>query len=1382
MTAKYVMALDCGGGTGRCMLLALEGGGAPVVSGRAFRHPVEPNTGGWGLNLDTAAIWRGLGEAAREVMDRTGAAPEQVVGIAATGMRHGAVLIDSSGLVLWGVANRDARAAGQAASLAAERGAQVHERTGHWPSPIALAARLLWLREHQPALLQQARAVLSVSDWVSFKLCDRVVAERSQASASALFGLVSGDWEQVLLSALGLPLQMFGRVVAAGQQAGELTKAAAAHLGLKAGIPVAVGGADTQCALLGSGAVWPGDVGVIAGTTLPLQQVTAEPIVDCDQRLWTGHHLLEGCWVLESNAGAGGQALQWLADLLFAGQPLAVPALLAEARGSVIGARGITSPLGAQLFNAGALGLPVSNLTLSHLPAELAASPRCHVARATLEGLAYAVRANLEQLVEVSGHDPAELRLAGGLSRSRMWGQLVADVCSRPVRYCGASPVAHEASLLGAAICAAVGGGHYEGLEQGVDALVAQSACFEPGQDAAARYAGLFDDWQTLRRQRSEANETAAQILLAAVGDSAEQGPEAGPASERFAPKILVTAPLDETALERLGELGEVSYAPYMQAQRLLTGEDLVEALEGVHVFVTEVDIVDAEALAELSELRAVMCCRASPVNVDVEACTAFGIPVIHAPGRNAIAVAELTLALLLVLSRKIVQADRFLHEAGGEAGDIARMGQAHERFEGFELRGKTIGLVGLGLAGQQVATVLGGLGVKLLACDPFVDEEQAALVGARLVSLDELLRCSDAVSLHAAVSAETRGLMGAAQLAQMKPGALLVNTARAALIDEDALLEALRSGRLAGAALDVFALEPPGADHPLLQLPQVVATPHVAGNTIDVARHQGAMAVEAVESLLAGNPPARLCNPATLEGFRWMGPRRVLSDEQITALANSAGPAVTDLEAEQAQDDRATDDDDELLLGALTTAQQVAEAAAAAAEQAATVAAHVAAATVPSEPSAPPSKRRRGLLAGLRDFVGWPSGDEAGAESVAPEDGAEAVVAAGTRPAQDERPQQQVAMQAIIESFLRRVVADEAIAAFSKNKKVTVRYQITDLPIGFHMCFVGHPVRCALGAPPHKPELTLKMKAQVFDDVMTERISGMKAAMSGQMAFSGNTMKAMSLQRIQKDLNRCYQAARDEVGDPGDLNALSSAEKKKVAIGTETAAAPIQAPAAAARPARSLVGDERDEMVTLVEELYGAGLLTSTGGNVSMRRASHPEQLWITPSAMPKGQLGPEMLVRVDLEGEPLDDDSPAPSSERLMHCTVFRDRPDVHAVIHSHAPKTIALGLAGLPFLPISTEAAFFGEIPRVEFRMPGTEELAEAVAAVIGNGAAVMLLNHGLLVAGSSLRRAVDLTHIVEETSMAILDCHAVGRAPPVLPDDVLEMLRELGELIA
>jgi len=100
----------------------------------------------------------------------------------------------------------------------------------------------------------------------------------------------------------------------------------------------------------------------------------------------------------------------------------------------------------------------------------------------------------------------------------------------------------------------------------------------------------------------------------------------------------------------------------------------------------------------------------------------------------------------------------------------------------------------------------------------------------------------------------------------------------------------------------------------------------------------------------------------------------------------------------------------------------------------------------------------------------------------------------------------------------------------------------------------------------------------------------------------------------------------------------------------------------------------------------------------------------------------------------------------------------------------------------LPISTEAAFFGEIPRVEFRMPGTEELAEAVAAVIGNGAAVMLLNHGLLVAGSSLRRAVDLTHIVEETSMAILDCHAVGRAPPVLPDDVLEMLRELGELIA
>jgi ribulose-5-phosphate 4-epimerase/fuculose-1-phosphate aldolase len=151
-------------------------------------------------------------------------------------------------------------------------------------------------------------------------------------------------------------------------------------------------------------------------------------------------------------------------------------------------------------------------------------------------------------------------------------------------------------------------------------------------------------------------------------------------------------------------------------------------------------------------------------------------------------------------------------------------------------------------------------------------------------------------------------------------------------------------------------------------------------------------------------------------------------------------------------------------------------------------------------------------------------------------------------------------------------------------------------------------------------------------------------------------------------------------------------------------------------------------------------------------------------------------------MDGEGLDEGGYAPSSERLMHTAIYRARPEVQAVVHSHGPKAFALGLAGLPFLPVSTEAAFLGDLPRVPFTMPGTDELAEAVVAALGSAHAALLVNHGLIVAATSLRRAVDMTAVVEETAGALLDCHAAGKTPPVLPDDVVQQLREVGEMMA
>ncbi|RLC65334.1 MAG: class II aldolase/adducin family protein [Chloroflexi bacterium] len=206
-----------------------------------------------------------------------------------------------------------------------------------------------------------------------------------------------------------------------------------------------------------------------------------------------------------------------------------------------------------------------------------------------------------------------------------------------------------------------------------------------------------------------------------------------------------------------------------------------------------------------------------------------------------------------------------------------------------------------------------------------------------------------------------------------------------------------------------------------------------------------------------------------------------------------------------------------------------------------------------------------------------------------------------------------------------------------------------------------------------------------------------------------------------------------------------------------------------------------RGELVQVVNELYATGLITATGGNVSLRVPDR-EQILITPSQMFKGELRPEIIVCIDVDGKRVGREGPKPSMEWPMHCLIYRTRPDVKAVIHTHAPQTTILGLSGIPFLPVSTEAAFVGDLPRVPYYVPGTGELARAVAEALGDGSAVLMQNHGLLVAASSLRRAADLSEIIERTAEIILGCYAVNREPSLLPEDVVARLREMGKMMA
>ncbi|QNI05752.1 3-phosphoglycerate dehydrogenase [Mycobacterium kubicae] len=320
-------------------------------------------------------------------------------------------------------------------------------------------------------------------------------------------------------------------------------------------------------------------------------------------------------------------------------------------------------------------------------------------------------------------------------------------------------------------------------------------------------------------------------------------------------PRALVTAPLRGPGFAKLQQLADVVYDPWLDKSplRIYSAEQLAEriAAESANIVVVESDSVGGPVF-EL-DLTAVASTRGDPNNVDVAGATAAGIPVLNTPARNADAVAEMTIALLLAATRHLVVAD-----ADVRGGNIFRDGSLpYQRLRGWEIAGLTAGLVGLGAVGRATAWRLRGLGLRVVAHDPYQDDAQHTLA--------DLLAISDVVSLHAPVTEDTVGMIGAEQFAAMREGVVFLNTARAQLHDTDALVAALRAGKVAAAGLDHFVGEWLPTDHPLTAMPNVVLTPHIGGATWNTEARQAQMVADDLEALLSGTAPDHIVNPEVL-------------------------------------------------------------------------------------------------------------------------------------------------------------------------------------------------------------------------------------------------------------------------------------------------------------------------------------------------------------------------------------------------------------------------------------------------------------------------------------------------------------------------------------
>ena len=299
---------------------------------------------------------------------------------------------------------------------------------------------------------------------------------------------------------------------------------------------------------------------------------------------------------------------------------------------------------------------------------------------------------------------------------------------------------------------------------------------------------------------------------------------------------------LEQVDLQRLAPYGTISLHTTRAADRAELFERLrdAEAIINVRAYT----LLDDEAMSMAPQLRLISILGTGTDNVDLEAAKRRGIVVTNTPGTGAVSVAELTLGLLLAVVRAIPTSHTNLQ------------GGYWHHIEGQELDGKTLGILGLGAIGTRMVRLGQGLGMAVIAWSMHDDPERAARLGVELVSKNDLFRQADVVSVHLRNTPQARGFVGARELALMKPTAILLNTARAALVDQDALVAALRGGHLAGAGIDVYLEEPlPKARNPFTDMPNVVLTPHVGAVTHEANIRSRAMPVDNIIAFLEGHP-----------------------------------------------------------------------------------------------------------------------------------------------------------------------------------------------------------------------------------------------------------------------------------------------------------------------------------------------------------------------------------------------------------------------------------------------------------------------------------------------------------------------------------------------
>ncbi|MHA1312007.1 MAG: FGGY-family carbohydrate kinase [Candidatus Helarchaeota archaeon] len=503
MSEDYLMAIDAGTGGSRCLIFNTEGELISLeYSEWKFENREDLGYMAKEFNADT--FWEKIITTIKLAIQNSKIDPKKIRGISATSYREGVILLDENGKELYSAPADDMRALSQGMDILQKYGDKIYKITGRLPPFLFASAKISWFKEKRPEIYKRIHMLLMMNDWIIYKLSGKYSSDPSSACETELFDVTKRIWSKELIQLLDLPENIYPPIYNAGTQVGEITKEVAIKTGLVEGTPVVVGGGDSECCLLGMGLINEGDVGIITGTTTPIQMVIDKPIFN-SKKLWTNCHLIPGKWNIEANSGPSGKIFRWLRDTLSKYEYEKAKSLNKNpftfmdelVRSIPPGSNGCFAFLGPMICDWSEIKPLGYGGFLIPLPIDPEKNhAKGQILRSYLENMAYVLKLNCDQIEEISGIEIKEINISGGLTNSSEFNEIVVNTINRPIKIFKQS----ESTGLGAAICASIGAELFDNFENAIDSMSHLKKTLLPDKKMVKIYRKGIKKWKKFHK------------------------------------------------------------------------------------------------------------------------------------------------------------------------------------------------------------------------------------------------------------------------------------------------------------------------------------------------------------------------------------------------------------------------------------------------------------------------------------------------------------------------------------------------------------------------------------------------------------------------------------------------------------------------------------------------------------------------------------------------------------------------------------------------------------------------------------------------------------------------------------------------------------------